>query len=137
MADYGRVPQAVGDILLAAAAVAWLIVLAGYLRYILSVRSALVRDLLDPVAAPFASLALITPMLLAANGLYPHAPGAGRVLLDVFLVLTVLLGAWFTGQWIYGPVQLDTSDRRHRDPHPDRGRPAPAHAQAGPGEKRH
>lgn len=108
MADYGRVPQAVDDILLAAAAVAWLIVLAGYLRYILSVRSALVRDLLDPVAAPFASLALITPMLLAADGLYPHAPGASRVLLDVFLVLTVLLGAWFTGQWIYGPVQLDT-----------------------------
>jgi tellurite resistance protein len=108
MADYGRVPQAVGDILLAAAAVAWLVVLAGYLHYILSVRSALVRDLLDPVAAPFASLALITPMLLAANGLHPHAPGAGRVLLDMFLVLTVLLGAWFTGQWIYGPVQLDT-----------------------------
>jgi tellurite resistance protein len=108
MADYGRVPQAVDDILLAAAAVAWLIVLAGYLRYILSVRSALVRDLLDPVAAPFASLALITPMLLAADGLYPHAPGASRVLLDVFLVLTALLGAWFTGQWIYGPVQLDT-----------------------------
>jgi tellurite resistance protein len=87
--------------------VAWLIVLVGYLRYILSDRSALVRDLLDPVAAPFASLAVITPMLLAAEGLYPHAPGAGRVLLDVFLVLTVLLGAWFTGQWIYGPVQMD------------------------------
>jgi tellurite resistance protein len=107
MADYGRVPSLVGDILLAAAAAAWLIVLTGYLRYVLSVRSALVRDLLDPVAAPFASLALITPMLLAADGLYPHAPGAGRVLLDVFLVLTVLLGSWFTGQWIYGPVQLD------------------------------
>jgi hypothetical protein len=61
----------------------------------------------DPVAAPFASLALITPMLPAADGLYTYAPGAGRVLLDVFLVLTVLLGAWFTGQWIYGPVQLE------------------------------
>jgi tellurite resistance protein len=107
MAQDGRVPQAVGDILLAAAAAAWLLVLAGYLLYVLSVGSALVRDLLDPVAAPFASLALITPMLLAVDGLYPHAPGVGRVLLDVFLVLTVLLGAWFTGQWIYGPVQLD------------------------------
>jgi hypothetical protein len=32
MADDGWVPQAVGDILLAVAAVAWLIVLAGYLR---------------------------------------------------------------------------------------------------------
>jgi hypothetical protein len=28
---------------------------------------------------------------------YADAPGAGRVLLDVFLVLTVLPGAWFTG----------------------------------------
>jgi tellurite resistance protein len=75
MADYGRVPSLVGDILLAAAAAAWLIVLTGYLRYVLSVQSALVRDLLDPIAAPFASLALITPMLLAADGLYLHAPG--------------------------------------------------------------
>jgi tellurite resistance protein len=107
MADLGRAPEAVGDILLAAAAVVWLIVLAGYMRHIVSAPRALVRDLLDPVAAPFASLAVITPMLLAADGLYPHAPGAGRVLLDVFLVLTVLLGAWFTGQWIYGPMQLD------------------------------
>jgi tellurite resistance protein len=107
MAHFGRVPQAVGDMLLAAAAVAWLIVLAVYLRYLISDRTALARDLLDPVAAPFASLALITPMLLAADGLYPHAPGAGRVLLDVFLVLTVVLGGWFTGQWIYGPVKLD------------------------------
>jgi tellurite resistance protein len=108
MAGYGRVPPAVGDIVLASAAVAWLIVLAGYLRYVLSVRPALVSDLLDPVAVPFASLALITPMLLAADGLYPHAPAAGRVLFDVFLVLTVLLGGWFTGQWIYRPVSLDT-----------------------------
>jgi tellurite resistance protein len=76
MADFGRVPQAVGDILLAAAAVAWLFVLVGYLRYILSVRSALVRDLLDPVAAPFASLALITPMLLAFVS-------AGWIVIDV------------------------------------------------------
>ncbi|WP_237539893.1 MULTISPECIES: hypothetical protein [unclassified Streptomyces] len=28
-------------------------------------------------------------------------------LVDVFLVLTVLLGGWFTGQWIYGPLELD------------------------------
>jgi tellurite resistance protein len=107
MADYGWAPKAVGDVLLAAAALVWLVLVVGYLRYVLSERSAFVRDLLDPVAAPFVSLILITPMLLAAEGLYPRAPGAGRVLLDVFLVLTVLLGAWFTGQWIYGPVELD------------------------------
>jgi tellurite resistance protein len=51
---------------------------------------------------------VITPMLLATEGIYPHAPGAGRALFDVFLALTVLLGAWFTGQWIYRPVELDT-----------------------------
>jgi tellurite resistance protein len=64
-------------------------------------------DLLDNVAGPFASLAVITPMLPASEGLAPHAPGAGKVLVDIFLVLTVLLGGWFTGQWIYGPFALD------------------------------
>ena len=107
MADYGQVPKAVGDVLLALAALVWLILVVGYLRYVLSDRSAFVRDLLDPIAAPFASLIVVTPMLLAAEGLYPHSAGAGRALTDVFLVLTVLLGAWVTGQWIYGPVELD------------------------------
>jgi tellurite resistance protein len=46
-------------------------------------------------------------MLLAAQGVYPHAAIAGTVLLDVFLVSTVLLGGWFTGQWIYRPLELD------------------------------
>jgi tellurite resistance protein len=107
MADYGRAPEAPGQVLLAISALVWLTVLGGYLRYVLSDRPALVRDLTDPIAGPFASLAVITPMLLAAGGLYPLAPGAGRVLLDVFLALTVLLGAWFTGQWIYRPLELD------------------------------
>ena len=107
MASYGQAPQAPGEVLLAVSALVWLTVLGGYLRYVLSDRPALVRDLTDPIAGPFASLAVITPMLLAAGGLYPLAPGAGRVLLDVFLALTVLLGAWFTGQWIYRPVELD------------------------------
>ena len=70
-------------------------------------RPVFARDLLDPVAAPFASLALITPMLLASDGLYPHADTAGRVVADVFIALTVLLGGWFTGQWIYGPLDLN------------------------------
>ncbi len=46
-------------------------------------------------------------MLLASEGLYPHAESAGRVVTDVFLGLTVLLGGWFTGQWIYGSLDLD------------------------------
>jgi tellurite resistance protein len=104
---YGLVPRALGDALLVVAALVWLTVLAAYLRYVLRDRRALARDLLDPVAGPFASLAVITPILLAAEGVFPYAPAAGRVLLDVFLVLTLLLGGWYTGQWIYGPLDLD------------------------------
>ncbi len=106
-ADYGRAPHAVAWVLFLAATLAWILVLVGYVRYLSDDWGGFGRDLLDPVAAPFASLAVITPMLLAVEGLYPHAPHAGRALFDVFLVLTVLLGAWFTGQWMYGGLELD------------------------------
>lgn len=46
-------------------------------------------------------------MVLAAAGLAPLAPTAGTVLTDVFIALTVLHGAWFTGQLIYGDYALD------------------------------
>ncbi len=107
VADYGHTTEAVGDALLVVAALSWLAVVLAYLRFVVSDRSAVVRDLLDPVAAPFASLAVITPMLLAAEGVHPHAAQLGRVLVDVFLILTVLLGGWFTGQWMYGTLDLD------------------------------
>ncbi|RLP91274.1 TDT family transporter [Micromonospora sp. CV4] len=106
-AGKGNAPTWVGDALLALAAVVWLAATAGYVAYTLSVRRALVADLLDPALAPFASLAVITPMPLAAQGLAPHHLGAARIVVDVFLVLTVLFGAWITGQWIYGPLDLD------------------------------
>jgi hypothetical protein len=41
-------------------ALAWLTVLLAYLRFVIADRSALWRDLADPVMAPFLSLALIT-----------------------------------------------------------------------------
>ncbi|WP_433781566.1 hypothetical protein ACQPX6_17480 [Actinomycetospora sp. CA-101289] len=110
LAGFGRAPAAVGVIVLLVSAGAWLAVASAY---VLSVarrpppRSAFPGDLLDPVAAPFASLAVITPMLLASLGLYPYAETLGRAVTDVFIVLTVLLGGWFTGQWIYGSVDLD------------------------------
>jgi tellurite resistance protein TehA-like permease len=66
LASDGRAPRTIGNALLVVAALAWLVVLAGCLRYVWSDRSALRRDLLDPVDAPFGSLAVITPMLLAA-----------------------------------------------------------------------
>lgn len=110
LADFHHAPAVIGEVVLLVAAAVWLTVGAAYLAHIAtatSSRAALAADLLDPTAAPLASLALITPMLLAALGLYPHAASAGRVLTDIFLVLTVLLGAWFTGQWIYYPLDLD------------------------------
>jgi tellurite resistance protein len=50
---------------------------------------------------------VITPILLAAEGVAPHGLTAGRVLVDLFLVLTVGLGGWFTGQWMHGKLELD------------------------------
>jgi tellurite resistance protein len=96
-----------GQLILILSAAIWLIVVVAYLRNLAHDPMVIGKDLLDPIAAPFASLALITPMLLASVGLYPHAEPAGRAITDVFLVLTVLLGGWFTGQWIYGQVDLD------------------------------
>jgi tellurite resistance protein len=111
LANGGHAPVEVGEIILLIAAASWLIVLAAYLRYLRamapSLGAALSEDLLDPVAAPFASLAFIVPILLASDGLFRYAAGPGRVLTDVFIALTVLLGGWFVGQWIYRPVDLD------------------------------
>lgn len=105
-AGAGRVPRGVGDALLILSAAVWVVVTVAYLNHALRNR-ALVRDLTDQAAGPFASLCVIVPMVIAANGLHAHAATAGRVVVDVFLVLTVLLGAWFTGQWIYGRVDVD------------------------------
>lgn len=105
-AQRSHAPIAIANMLYVLAFVVWLLVVGAYILGARSHRS-FREDLLDPVAAPFASLAVITPMLLAAQGLAPHAQAAGKVLVDVFLVLTVLLGGWFTGQWIYGPLDQD------------------------------
>ncbi len=101
-------PALVAELVFLLSAVAWCAVLGAYLRHLAGDHGVLARDLLDPIAAPFASLALIAPMLVAGLGLHPLAPTAGRILTDVFLALTVVLGGWFTGQWIYGHLELDT-----------------------------
>jgi tellurite resistance protein len=106
MAGYGRAPAGAADALFAIGTLAWLGVLIGYLAHALPART-LVADLTVSAAAPFASLAVIVPMVLAAEGVYPHSPSFGRPLFDVFLALTVLCGSWFTGQWIYGTTSLD------------------------------
>lgn len=103
----GLAPAWVAQALLALAAVTWLAVLVGYLSWALGPGGSLRDDLTHPVLSPFPSLALITPMVLASAGLAPLAPTAGAVLTDLFIVLTVLHGAWFTGQLIYGEFVLD------------------------------
>jgi tellurite resistance protein len=82
--------------------------LAAYARYVGGSVTTLLGDVTDPVAGPFASLALITPLLLAAQWLYPHLPAFGAVVTLVLIGLTVLLGGWYTGQWIYTPVGVGT-----------------------------
>ena len=108
LADYGRAPVAVGDVLLVLAAVVWVVVVVAYLLHAVGEKDRIRTDLLDPIASPFASLAFITPVLLGAQGVFPHAETAGRVMVDVFIVGIVLLGSWFTGQWIYGPLDFAT-----------------------------
>ncbi|MCO5994311.1 SLAC1 family transporter [Actinoallomurus rhizosphaericola] len=107
VARYGHAPLWAGRTLLAVSAIVWAVTVARYARYALSVRGAFAADLTDPVAAPFAALAMITPMPAASQGLYAYDSTAGTVVFDVFLVLTVLLGGWMTGQWIYGSLSLD------------------------------
>lgn len=104
----GHAPAAVAEVLFAVAGVSWLLVLAAYAGYVGSSVTTLMADITDPVAGPFASLALITPLLLAAQWLYPHLPAFGAAVTLVLIALIVLLGGWYTGQWIYCPIDLAT-----------------------------
>jgi tellurite resistance protein len=110
LAHYHQAPAWVGNALLVLAGLAWTAIVILYGRSVLHAPATIGDDLVDDVAGPFASLAVITPMLLAASGVYPFAPGAGRVVVDIFLAATVLLGGWFSGQWMYHPPR---SDRLH------------------------
>ena len=103
----GDAPTAVGEMLMGVSAIVWLLVLVLYLRYVFSVRGAFFADLQDLVAGPFSSLAVITPMQLAAQGLMPYSPDTAKVLVNFLVILTLVLGGWLTGQWIYNPFKVD------------------------------
>jgi tellurite resistance protein len=66
----------------------------------------LLSDLGDPVQSPFTSIAAIVPMLLA-GALASYAFTAGRVLVVIFLALTIGLGAFLYGQWIVVEMSPD------------------------------
>jgi tellurite resistance protein len=103
-AAQGYAPTAIGITLLVAAAVVWAVILGFYATYAVRHR-ALTADLVDPTFGPFAALALITPVLVAAQTL-PRP--AATVIVDVFATLILVHGSWFTGQLIYaGKLDFD------------------------------
>ncbi|ADP84576.1 C4-dicarboxylate transporter/malic acid transport protein [Pseudofrankia inefficax] len=106
-AGYGLVPAAVGEALAALAGLVWLVLVTAYLRCAVAIRGALRRDLGDRLLSPFAALVPLTPMLLCATALRPHAAMPARVAVDVLVAAVVLLGGWLTGDWIYGPLRVD------------------------------
>jgi tellurite resistance protein len=94
------VSLAVADVIFIVAAVVWVVMVATYLS---QGWRQVVADFCDPVLGAFISLAVITPTLLA-TALMPHAKPAARLLVIIFLALTIVLGGWITGQWIAGKI---------------------------------
>ena len=96
--------QAVPDVLNVLDAALWLVLVGAYLaqgsRIVLA-------DLRDPVLSPFVPASALTAMLLAA-ALADGAPAAGRVLVVVFLAVTIAVGGWLTGQWVTGGIGPDS-----------------------------
>jgi tellurite resistance protein len=97
------IPAAVPDAIFIGAAAVWLVLVAGYAAQGLR---QLASDLRDPVLAPFVPVATIPPMLLSAE-LSTAAFTAGRVLVVIFLTLTIAVGGWLIGQWIAGSLDQD------------------------------
>jgi len=94
------VSPAVPGAIFIAAGLVWAVLVAGYLaqgwRQVLA-------DFEDPVLGAFVSLPVLTPMVLA-TALASAAPSAARLLVIIFLALTVVLGGLITGQWIAGKI---------------------------------
>jgi tellurite resistance protein len=95
----------VADVIFIIAAAAWAILIVGYLA---QGWRQVAADFSDSVLGPFISLAVITPMLLAA-ALAPSAHSAARVLVIIFLALTIAVGGWITGQWIVTKIDEDAN----------------------------
>ncbi len=95
---YG-LPAGIGDALFLVAALVFLLFFAVLVIKLVLAPKTVLADLADAAIGPMFSLLPITGMLLAV-GLEPYAFDAARVLFLVFFVATVLLGGWYTGQWI-------------------------------------
>jgi tellurite resistance protein len=96
--------QAIPDALSILDAALWLVLVGAYLAQGPRI---VMADLRDPVLSPFVSASALTAMLLAA-ALAKDAFAAGRVLVVVFLAVTVGVGGWLTGQWMTGGIEPDS-----------------------------
>ena len=96
-------PGAVPDAVFILAAAVWLVLMAAYAA---QGPRRMLDDLRDPVLSAFPSLAAITPMMLGAV-LATAAFTAGRIVVMVFLAITITLGGWLTGEWIAGGLNSD------------------------------
>jgi tellurite resistance protein len=97
----------IGDALFLIAAVVFLLFLAVLVIKLVLAPKTVLADLTDSAIGPVFSLLPITGMLLAV-GLEPYAFDAARILFLVFFVAMVLLGGWYTGQWIVTVLHTDT-----------------------------
>jgi tellurite resistance protein len=97
-------PQAVPDALNVLDAALWLLLVGAYLAQGARI---VLADLRDPVLSPFISASLLTAMILSA-ALAKEAFAAGRVLVVVFLAVTIAIGGWLTGQWMTGGIEPDS-----------------------------
>jgi tellurite resistance protein len=91
-------PDWPGNALAIVAALVWLITVIGYLGNVAAQRR-WKQELSDQTLGPFVSLIFIVPVLLSVP-LAGQARGAGEVVFGCAAVLTVLFGAWITGDWI-------------------------------------
>jgi tellurite resistance protein len=105
-ATFHLAPVVIGRLLVAVAVIVWFVVGTLHVRGMRAHRISLADELADPIAGPFSSLAVITPMLAAADALYPLSHAAGTAIVDVLAVATIILAGWFVGQWIYRPLEL-------------------------------
>ena len=97
-------PQAIPDALSIMDAALWLVLVG---LYVAPGPRIIMADLRDPVLSPFISSSILTAMILSAT-LASAAFAAGRVLVIVFLAVTVALGGWLTGQWMTGGIEPDS-----------------------------
>jgi tellurite resistance protein len=89
-------PSAVSNAAYALAAVVWVGLVLAYVR---QGPRQIIRDLRDPVLAPFVTAVPITGMVLSL-ALSQFSFDLGRSLVGVFLAATLALGAWLMGNWI-------------------------------------